>query len=175
MRHHQPLHRTLHCQSHAALQEGFRLVVQDSGIRKVAQYVDIDMPGTALRQDGVDRAFGFDHTGRLSGADTKHGPATARAYCLRCLNEARLAVSGIEDEVDAPAAGQPRDFGSDIVALVVKDVMRPRLSGQRYRLRRAATADDESCPEDARGHLHGEMADPASAARDVDRVTSSDS
>src|SRR5207302_9090779 len=133
------------------------------------------MSGTGLRQDGVDRAFGFDQAGRVSGANIKHDPATVRAYCLRRLNEARLAVSGIEDEVDAPAAGQPRDFGSDIVALVVKDVMRARLSGQRYRLRRAATADDESCPEDARGHLHGEMPDPAAAARDVDRVTGSDS
>jgi len=36
------------------MEEGFRVVVQDSGIRKVAQYVDIDMPGTALRQDGVE-------------------------------------------------------------------------------------------------------------------------
>nr|WP_245632545.1 hypothetical protein [Edaphobacter aggregans] len=82
------------------------------------------MLGTALRQDGVDRTFGFDQAGRLSGADTKHDPATARAYCLRRFNEARLVVSGIEDEVDAPAAGQPRNFGSDIVALVVKYVMR---------------------------------------------------
>lgn len=101
---------------------------------------------------------------------TKHGPATAPAYCLRCLNQARLAVSGIEDKVDAPASGQARDFGSDIVALVVKHVMRARLSGQRYRFRRAAAADDESCPEDAGGHLHGEMPNAAPTAWNVDCV-----
>src|SRR5258707_15265144 len=48
--------------------------------------------------------------------------------------------------------------------------MRARLPGQRHRLRRAATADDKAGPQDARGHLHGEMPDPASAARDIDGV-----
>jgi hypothetical protein len=95
-----------------------------AGSEKYRSMLTLILLGTALGQDGVDRAFGFDEAGRFSGADAKHRPATAWAYCLRCLNEARLAVSGIEDEVDASTAGQPRDFGSDIVALIVKNVMR---------------------------------------------------
>src|SRR5438105_3455305 len=71
VRYDEPLYRRLHCQSHAALEESLRLLVEDGGLRKVAQDVDIDMPSSPLCQDGVNRAFGFDQTGRLSGADTK--------------------------------------------------------------------------------------------------------
>ena len=35
---------------------------------------------------------------------------------LRGLDEAHLAAGGVEDEVDTPATGQPRDFGGDVVA-----------------------------------------------------------
>ena len=49
MRHHQPLRRPLHRESHAALEEGLCLVIQGSGFGEVAQYVD--MLSTALSQD----------------------------------------------------------------------------------------------------------------------------
>ena len=48
MRHYQTLRRPLHRQSHAALEEGFRLVIQGSGFGEVAQYVDVDVLGAAL-------------------------------------------------------------------------------------------------------------------------------
>jgi hypothetical protein len=51
------------------VEEGPCLVIRGSGFGKVAQYIDVDMLSTALGQDGVDRTFGFDHAGRLSGAD----------------------------------------------------------------------------------------------------------
>jgi hypothetical protein len=51
MRHHQPLRRPLHRESHAALEEGLCLVIQGSGFGEVAQYVDVDMLSTALSQD----------------------------------------------------------------------------------------------------------------------------
>src|SRR5260221_5691505 len=170
MRHHQPLHRPLHRQSQAALEERLRLVIEGSGFGKVAQQVDVDMPGTALGQDGVDRAEGFDYAGRLSGADAEHDPAAALPHRLRRLDEAWLTVSGIEYEVGAPATGQLQDFVGDVVALVVENVMRARLPGQRHRLRRAAAANDQAGSQDARGHLHGEMPDTAPAARDIDGV-----
>src|ERR1700756_4491673 len=102
------------------------------------------MPSSPLCQDGVDRAFGLDQTGRLSGPDTKHGPAATLAYCFRCLNEACLAVRCVKDKNTTSAASQPRDLGGNIVALVNKDVMCAGLSGQLFGLHRAATADDEA-------------------------------
>jgi DNA-binding beta-propeller fold protein YncE len=104
---------------------------------------------------------------------TKVGPITypdGLAYAPKTM---RVFVS--DEHGNAPAVVQPRDFGSDIVALIVKNVMRARLPGQRYRLGRATAADDESCPQGTRGHLHGEMPDPAATARDVDRVAGLDS
>src|SRR5262249_56519115 len=67
-------------------------------------------------QDGIDRAVRFDQACRLPGADAEHDPAAAPPDGLRGLNEAHLAVGGVEDEVDAPAIGQLRDFGGDVVA-----------------------------------------------------------
>src|SRR5271156_1035887 len=115
------------------------------------------MLSTALGQDGVDRTFGFDYAGRLSGADPKDDPRAAFPHRLRRLDKAWLTVSSIEYEVGTSAARQPRDFGGDVVALVVENVMRARLPGQLHRLRRAAAADDQASSQDARGHLHGEM------------------
>ena len=77
-----------------------------------------------LGQNGIDRAMGFDQPGRLSGADPQHDPAAALPDRLRGLDKARLAIGGVEDEVDAPADGQLRDFRRDVVALVVEYVMR---------------------------------------------------
>ena len=60
----------------------------------------------------------------------QHDPAAALPDRLRGLDKARLAIGGVEDEVDAPAAGQLRDFRRDVVALVVENVMRAGLPGQ---------------------------------------------
>jgi len=74
--------------------------------------------------------MGFDQPGRLSGADPQHDPVAALPDRLRGLNKARLAVGGIKDEVDAPPAGQLRDFRREVVALVVENVLRAGLLGQ---------------------------------------------
>jgi hypothetical protein len=42
---------------------------------------------------------------------------TAPPNGLRGLDKALLAISGVEDEVNAPAAGQFRDFGGYVLAL----------------------------------------------------------
>src|SRR5690348_5091902 len=102
------------------------------------------MLSTALGQDGVDLTFSFDDASRLSGADPEDDPAAARSHRLRRLDEAWLTVSGIEYEVGAPATDQLRDFGGDVVALIVENVMRARLPSQRHRLRCAAAADDQA-------------------------------
>jgi hypothetical protein len=64
MRDHQPLHRPLHRQSHAAVEERLCLVIQRGGFGEVAQYVDVDMLSTALGQDCVNWADGFNYAGR---------------------------------------------------------------------------------------------------------------
>ena len=88
------------------------------------------MPGTTLGQDGIHRAVRFDQACRLAGADAEHDPAAAPPDGLRGLDKALLAVGGVEDEINAPAPGQLRDFGGDVVALVVENVMRAGLPGQ---------------------------------------------
>src|SRR5262245_25520370 len=132
------------------------------------------MLGPALGQYRIDRAAGFDQACRLPGADAENDPAAAPPDGLRGLDEARLAVGGVEDEVDAPAAGQLRDFGSDVVALIIENVMGAGLPGQCDRLRRAAAADDQSGPQGTRRHLHAEMPDAAPTARDIDRIAGLD-
>ena len=125
----------------------------------------------ALGQDGIHRAVRFSQTCRLAGADTKHDPPATPPDRLRGLHKALLAVGGIEDDVSAPATGQLRDFGGDVVALVVENVMGAGLPGQCDRLRRAAATDNRSGPQGTRRHLHREMPDAAPTARDIDRVT----
>jgi hypothetical protein len=44
-----------------------------------------------------------------------------------------------------------------------------------WMMKRAAAADEQAGPQDARGLLHGEMPDTASAARDIDGVAGLDS
>jgi hypothetical protein len=65
---------------------------------------------------------------------------------LRGLDEACLAVGGVKDEVDTPAAGQLRDFRRDVVALVIENVMGAGLPRQCDRLGSAAAADDQPGP-----------------------------
>src|ERR1700733_13566078 len=104
------------------------------------------MPGVALGQDGIHRAMRFDQACRLARADAEHDPAAAPPNGFRGLDKALLAVGGVEDDVNAPATGQLRDFGGDVVALVVENVTGAGLPGQCDRLWRAATADDQSGP-----------------------------
>ena len=88
------------------------------------------MLGAALGQDGIHRAVRFGQTCRLARADAEHDPAAAPPDGLRRLGKALLAVGGVEDEVNAPATGQLRDFGDDVVALVVENVVGAGLPGQ---------------------------------------------
>ena len=88
------------------------------------------MPGVALGQDGIHRAMRFDQACRLARADAEHDPAAAPPNGFRGLDKALLAVGGVEDDVNAPATGQLRDFRGDVVALVVENVMGAGLPGQ---------------------------------------------
>jgi hypothetical protein len=85
--------------------------------------------GAPLGQDGIHRAVRFDHACRLAGADAEHDPLAAPPDGLRRLGEALLAVGGVKDEVNAPPAGQLRDFGGRVVVLVVEDMMGAGLAG----------------------------------------------
>lgn len=87
------------------------------------------MRGSALGQDGVDGLSVSTRRVVFPGLTPSTAQLPPRRTVFSCLNEARLAVSGIEDDIDTPTAGRPRYFGSDIVALIIKDVMRARLSG----------------------------------------------
>src|SRR5205823_13634597 len=120
---HESLRRPLHRQSHPALEKGTRLAVERGGFVEVAQQIDVDMLGAALGQDGIHRAVRFDQAYRLARADAEHDPAAAPPDSLRGLDKALLAVGGVEDEANAPAAGEPRDFGGDVVALTIENVM----------------------------------------------------
>ena len=130
VRDHKSARRPLHRQSHPAREQGLRLAVQCGEHGKVAQQIDVDVPGPALGQNGIDRAMGFDQLGCLSGADPQHDPTAALPDRFRGLNKAHLVVGGIEDEVDTLAVGQLRDFRRDVVAPVVENVMRAGLPGE---------------------------------------------
>src|SRR6266404_3036368 len=133
------------------------------------------MLGFAFGENGIDGAICFDHPGRLSRTDTEYDPAPALPDCLRGLDETLFVISGVEDEVDASAGGQLRDFCDNVVVLVVKDVICAALMAECHRLRCAAAADDQPSPKDARRHLDRKMPDAAPATRNVDRVTRLDS
>jgi hypothetical protein len=60
MRHYQLLPGSLRRQSHAALEESLRFVIQGSGFGEVAQNVNVDVLGGAFGQDGVNRTFSLD-------------------------------------------------------------------------------------------------------------------
>ena len=66
----------------------------------------------------------------LEAISAEHDPAAAPPDGLRGLDKALLAVGGVEDEVNAPATGELRDFGGDVVALIIENVMGAGLPGQ---------------------------------------------
>ena len=108
----------------------------------------------------------------VSPVHPQHNPASAPPHHFRCRDEALLAVGSVEHEIDALTAGEPGDFGRDVVVPVIEHVVGAHCLRQGTCLCVAAAADDRSRAECLR-LLNGQMADAAATARNIDGIARS--